>query len=340
MKKRRAFYKLSLSTLVAVYILILVGGVVRSTGSGMGCPDWPRCFGSWVPPTSVSELPENYKAFYSNYREKKNQRFARYLRVMGLRETADRILSDKSVLEEADFNVTKTWIEYFNRLVGVAIGFMIFALFIASLRFWNTERRLTLVALATLLLVGFQGWIGSFVVSTNLTPWTITVHMFLALVIVALLVYLVDESDEHNPAFYTPLGFWLLIVCMAALLVQILLGTQVREAIDRVAAMAGREEWIRAIHGEFIIHRSFSWVVLLLHVILIVNLRKTTGLKSFPIALIVLILGTILTGVGMATFAVPAFLQPLHLLLATVSFGMQFLLLLKVNKRVKTALSA
>jgi heme a synthase len=339
MKKRRAFYKLSLSTLIAVYILILVGGVVRSTGSGMGCPDWPRCFGSWVPPTSVSELPENYKSFYSNYREKKNQRFAKYLRVMGLRETADKILNDKSVLEEADFNVTKTWIEYFNRLVGVVIGFMITALFIASLKFWKSERKLTITALATFLLVVFQGWIGSFVVSTNLTPWTITVHMFLALVIVALLVYLVDESDESDPAFYTPLGFWLLIVCMAALLVQILLGTQVREAIDQVAALAARKEWIQAIHGEFMIHRSFSWVVLLLHVVLIANLRKTTGLKSFPIALIVLILGTILTGVGMATFAVPPFLQPLHLLLATVSFGMQFLLLLKVNKREKTVLS-
>jgi heme a synthase len=339
MKKRRAFYKLSLSTLIAVYVLILVGGIVRSTGSGMGCPDWPRCFGNWVPPTSVSELPANYKSFYANYREKKNQRFARYLRVMGLRETADRLLNDKAVLEEADFNVTKTWIEYVNRLVGVAIGFMIFAVFIASLKFWSTRRKLTIVALATLILVGFQGWIGSFVVSTNLTPWTITVHMFLALVIVALLVYLVDQSDETDPAFYTPLGFWLLIVCIAALLVQVLLGTQVREAIDRVASIAAREEWIRAIQGDFIIHRSFSWVVLLLHVILIVNLRKTTGLKSFPIALIVLILGTILTGVGMATFAVPAFLQPLHLLLATVSFGMQFLLLLKVNKKEKTALS-
>jgi heme a synthase len=340
MEKRRAFYKLSLSTLVAVYILILVGGIVRSTGSGMGCPDWPRCFGNWVPPTSVSELPADYKTVYSNYREKKNQRFAKYLRALGLGETADKILNDRSVLEEADFNVTKTWIEYANRLVGVVIGFMIFALFVASVRYWNTRRKLTIVALATFILVGFQGWIGSFVVSTNLTPWTITVHMFLALVIVALLIYLVDQSSEETPVFYTPLGFWLLIACMTTLLAQILLGTQVREAIDRVASVAAREEWIRTIGADFVIHRSFSWVVLLLHVVLIVNLHKTTGLKSFPIALIMLILGTILTGVGMANFAVPAFLQPLHLLLATVSFGMQFLLLLKITGKEKTALSA
>jgi cytochrome c oxidase assembly protein subunit 15 len=120
---------------------------------------------------------------------------------------------------------------------------------------------------------------------------------------------------------------------MAVLLVQVLLGTQVREAIDRVAAQMPRHAWIESIHADFIIHRSFSWVVVLLHVVLIVNLHKTTGLKSFPVTLILLILGTIATGVAMASFAVPAFLQPLHLLLATVSFGMQFLLLLKINRK-------
>jgi heme a synthase len=333
MKNSRAFYKLSLSTLVAVYILILVGGIVRSTGSGMGCPDWPRCFGNWVPPTSVSELPQDYKAFYAGYREKKNIRFAKYLRVLGMNDTADRLLNDKAVLEEADFNPTKTWIEYINRLVGVAIGFMIFAVFVASWKYRNTNRKLTVMAFATFVMVGFQGWIGSFVVSSNLTPWTITVHMFLALLIVAMLVYLVEYGHEKQGRIQAPAGSWWLIACMVVLLIQVLLGTQVREAVDRVAAQVPRYAWLETIHADFVIHRSFSWVVVLLHVILIVNLRKTTGLKSFPVTLILLILGTIATGVAMASFAVPAFLQPLHLLLATVSFGMQFLLLLKLNRK-------
>ena len=334
MENRRAFYKLSLSTLAAVYVLILVGGIVRSTGSGMGCPDWPRCFGKWVPPTSVSQLPADYKEFYSSYREKKNQKFARYLRVVGLGDTAEKILHDKTVLKEADFNAAKTWIEYINRVIGVIIGLLIFSLFIVSLKFWNTKRVLTWVASAAFIMVGFQGWIGSFVVSTNLTPWTITVHMFLALVIVALLVYLTHQSDDHE-VFHSPIGFWWLMACIAVLLVQVLLGTQVREAIDRIASIAPRVEWISAVYRDFIMHRSFSWIVLFLHAGLILNLRKTTGLKAFPVALILLILGTILTGAGMANFGVPSFLQPLHLLLATLCFGMQFLLLLKLSSKEK-----
>jgi cytochrome c oxidase assembly protein subunit 15 len=329
----QSFRRLTISTLVAVYILILVGGVVRSTGSGMGCPDWPKCFGNWVPPTSVSELPSDYREFYSTYREKKNVKFARYLSALGFNEAAENLLNDKSILQEAEFNPLKTWIEYVNRIVGVVIGFMIFAVLVSSWRYRKIESSITIISFATFLLVGFQGWLGSIVVSTNLTAWTITLHMFLALVIVALLVVLIFKTDSdtslHNPS----IRIWLLITCCAVLVVQILLGTEVREAIDIVASNLPRESWISEVGKPFLIHRTFSWIILLLYVGLIYNLIKTHGLKGFPLTVILLILGTILTGAGMAYFAVPAFLQPVHLLLASLAFGMQFMLLLMATRK-------
>ena len=340
MKTPGAFYKLSLSTLVAVYILILVGGIVRSTGSGMGCPDWPKCFGNWVPPTDVAQLPADYKRVYADYRHKKNVRFARYLRMVGMGSTADQLLNDDSVLVEADFNPTKTWIEYFNRITGVIIGFLVFAVFVYSLKYWRSDRKLTVISFLSLLLVSFTGWIGSFVVSSNLTPWTITLHMFLALATVALLVFLVHASKAPK---VEPQGsvtaFWWLLACIAVVLVQILLGTQVREAIDSVARFAGREQWISAISADLVIHRSFSWIVLLLHVGLVFNLRKTQAFKGFQLGLILLILATILSGVGLAWFAVPAFLQPVHLLLATLCFGVQFMFLLRLKGKESTAIT-
>ena len=118
----KGYYKLCLSTLVAVYFLILVGGIVRTTGSGMGCPDWPKCFGQWVPPTSIDQLPPDYKEQFSAIRYKKNQKFARYLSAIGMSDTANKILNDDAILVESDFNAQRSLIEYLNRLVGVAIG--------------------------------------------------------------------------------------------------------------------------------------------------------------------------------------------------------------------------
>ncbi len=298
----------------------------------MGCPDWPKCFGAWVPPTSVRQLPENYKEQYAAYRDKKNQKFARYLEWIGLQDSAAKILNDKTVLLEADFNASKTWVEYANRLVGVVIGLMIIALFLASWRIRKLSPQLFRGSLATLILVILQGWFGSIVVSTNLTTWTVTIHMFLALLIVAVLIWLLVRSSDQSSGRVHGIAIWL-VVGMMALLVQIFLGTQVRASLDRLATTLSRQEWIPNAGLDFIVHRAFSWVVLAIQVGLWLKLRKTSTDSSLTIVPFLLILSSLLTGAAMAYFAVPSFLQPVHLLLAVVTFGWFFQTYLKTNTR-------
>jgi protoheme IX farnesyltransferase len=47
------FAKLAIAAAAATFVLITVGGLVRATDSGLGCPDWPLCFGDWVPPAEL-----------------------------------------------------------------------------------------------------------------------------------------------------------------------------------------------------------------------------------------------------------------------------------------------
>jgi cytochrome c oxidase assembly protein subunit 15 len=334
----RGFNKLCLSTLVAVFLLIAAGGIVRTTGSGMGCPDWPKCFGQWVPPTSIDQLPADYKESHSALREKKNQKFIKYLKVVGMTNIANQLSSDKSILIESDFNPTKTWIEYLNRLLGVLVGFLILLLVWRSIRFRANKPTIFWISLATLVAVLFQGWFGSIVVSTNLTTWTVTVHMLVALLIVGLLAYLVVASGRNREEIAVPKGIKpILLTCSALLLTQILFGTQVREGIDKLVSFP-RTTWISSLGFEFILHRSFSWLVIGFHFLLIWRLGKTTGLKALSSALMALILSSFLTGAAMAYFNVPAALQPVHLLLATICFSIQLLLYFRLNSSKKEVL--
>ncbi|MCY7349764.1 MAG: COX15/CtaA family protein, partial [Cytophagaceae bacterium] len=149
------FRRLGVVTIVTVYLLILAGGIVRSTGSGMGCPDWPRCFGSWVPPTSISQLPPNYQELYG-----------------------------AKLKGEVVFNALKTWIEYVNRLLGALTGVLIFATLIASVPFLKKDKPVFYLSLLAFIMVGFQGWLGSKVVSSELHPVMVTFHMIVAILIV------------------------------------------------------------------------------------------------------------------------------------------------------------
>lgn len=343
--KDRLFRRFSAATIIAVYLLIAVGGIVRSTGSGMGCPDWPKCFGSWVPPTDVTQLPNDYKDIYVQQRVEKNVRFANYLTSFGFDDLAHEILNDPQILVEEDFNAAKTWTEYVNRLIGAVIGILIFGTAVLSIRYWKEDKLITVLSFVAFVLVGFQGWIGSIVVSTNLLEWMITIHMLLALVIVCLLIYVYHRSKNRNTEYSSArLGKlkWIVMLCLVFTVIQIVLGTQVREAIDTLSNALARSEWIDNLGSSFLIHRSYSLLLLALHVYLLWKLMKE-GIRRNELVnptkwLLAVVVVEIVSGALMAYFGVPAFIQPIHLLLGSVIIGVQFYLwLLLRNKELKLA---
>jgi len=146
-----SFQRLALATTAITYVLILVGGLVRASGAGLGCPDWPRCFGGWVPPMSAADLPPQF--------------------------------------DPSQFNPALMWTEYLNRLLGVTVGFFILATVISAWRHHRREPRILWTSIAAVLLTGFQGWLGGRVVAAELAAWIVTVHMIVALVIVQMLLY-------------------------------------------------------------------------------------------------------------------------------------------------------
>ena len=351
----RRFRFWSVLTVISIYLLILVGGIVRASGSGMGCPDWPKCFGQWVPPTDISQLPADYKQVYLAQRVKKNQKLAKTLASLGFKQVAGEIFAHPTQYVETDFNATKTWIEYINRLVGVLIGFFVFITALVALPYWKRDRIVFWLAVGGWLLTGVQGWLGSLVVSTNLLPIMVTIHMGLALLIVAMLLYAADRAREqpnekqpaliawaaqplYVPAVYSGVQLLLWLVLLLTF-VQIVLGTQVREQVDRISAAANylnRETWVTQLGSVFKVHRSLSILIVLLNGYVAIQLWPLAGrLRQLTTAVLALISAEILAGIILAYLALPALVQPVHLTLATLLFGGQFLLLLAYHRLVR-----
>ncbi len=342
----KRFLKVNKLAIITLFALIFAGGVVRSSGSGMGCPDWPRCFGQFIPPTEVSQLPANYKEKFVARRVAKNQKFAKMLDVFGYGDLAGRIRNDQTILKPEEFNVAKTWTEYINRLIGVLCGFFLTGCALLSTIYIKSRKRIFYLSLLNLVLVGFQGWLGSIVVSTNLLAWVVTIHMLIALVILAISIYTYFQArifrDRHilaNKAAGRLKGLVVLAVILT--IIQITLGTEVREQIDAIADEMNhlnRSEWVAGVGLNFEIHRDLAILVVFINVLLFFLIRKNYVLNgsqfkyiSYTVALIVM---QIITGLVLSYLALPPVAQAAHILLACLLFGAQFyfMLLLKTNK--------
>lgn len=329
------FIRFQWITLILIYLVVVAGSFVRITGSGMGCPDWPKCFGEWVPPTEKAQLPENYKEIYAEKRSKKIFKFCSFLRRIGLTETAQKVENDPTLLIEEDFNTRKTYIEYVNRLLGFLAGNAMLLGFVWMLRYYR-NRKILLLAGINLVLMGLEAWFGSIVVASNLVPWTITVHLLLALIIIGLqlyLIYLVSPTQQ-NPIAVSATIKWLTWIILIITFYQMFLGTQVREHIDNLTKMGfGRESWTDQLGWEFLIHRSFSWLVLILLVYVAYQNERTHKHVIIRSAFIILAI-ELISGVLLAYADMPGLVQTSHLIFATILLGVIFMssLRMKVEK--------
>jgi cytochrome c oxidase assembly protein subunit 15 len=286
---KMAFRKFATLSLLSIYLLILAGGFVRSTGSGMGCPDWPKCFGRFIPPTKVSELPLHYEVIYK-----------------------------EKLHGEVEFNATKTWIEYINRLLGALTGLIVLA---TTLLAYKEGRKVFLPTLAALLLVIANAVLGKFVVDSFLLPGVVTAHMLLS---IGVIFFLIKALNNHSSSAVINLenrqwiGINLVIV-----LVQIILGTQVRENMDHVIQALGenaKDQWVAQLDVIYIVHRTFSWVIFVSH-LLLWNKLKNAPLQPYRHGMMVLIGISFFTGILMAYFALPLGSQAVHLLISLVLMG-------------------
>ena len=327
------FHKLTKLSLLLVYLVIIAGAFVRMTGSGMGCPDWPKCFGFYVPPTEVSQILFKENNDYSRgqmilYNEEE-------LLVAKSDFTSDDFinLNNWEVYEKHDyviFNPVHTWIEYINRLIGAISGIPILIFTIISIIYFKKFRHLTLISIITLIAMGFQAWLGKTVVDSNLATYKITLHMLMALFIVALLIYLVYYGGKSfiktNKTFKYLILFGLFLT-----LIQIVLGTQVRQIVDEQAKLFAYEKsmWLNDIPFVYEYHRTFSILVISINMALfLINKKLQLGNNYINYVMLLLVL-EIFTGASMFYFDFPFGTQTAHLVFASIIFGLQFYILLQ-----------
>ncbi len=146
---------LTLLTLTLTFELVLVGAFTRLTDSGLGCPDWPGCYGSASP--------------------------------LG---AATHITAAQTAMPTGPVTHGKAWVEMVHRYMATGVGVLIIALTVLTWRAWRHDRQQAVHPLwpgITLLWVCLQGAFGALTVTMKLFPAIVTLHLMLAIGLLALL---------------------------------------------------------------------------------------------------------------------------------------------------------
>ncbi|WP_139958952.1 COX15/CtaA family protein [Flavicella sediminum] len=327
------------AALISVYLIFLAGSIVRMTGSGMGCPDWPKCFGYYIPPTSEEQINWQPNTSYN--------KGTIIIKNEALIVAKDNFSTQNTFNEShweaytkhdyAIFNVYHTWTEYINRLSSVLSGFVFLILLVAAYKNRKLHKQILLLTFGAFFLMLFEAWLGKTVIDSVLKPSVITIHMVAGLFIIALLLKLlhlisdkVAKNISYNKTFHT-----LLIVSILFSIIQISMGTQVRQFVDEQVKLFGFDNKQMSLYNpnlNFYIHRSFTVAIVLVNFFIFYK-NETLQLNfKLPKWILGLIGLEALTGILMYYSDFPLGTQAIHLLSGALLFGLQFYLILQHGK--------
>ncbi len=315
------FQKTALAALLATILLIFVGAIVRVSGSGLGCPDWPRCWGALWPPSSVEEVDFG-KIDLEKFRRKDAD------------ITIERL--------KAEFNPVHVWVEYINRLTSFPVGLFSVATLILGFGFRKRRPAVFVGSLLAFLLVGTNAALGAMVVRSGLQPGIITLHMALAMILLCVLVFVIHRGGEVRPRVCLPGGrsiWWIVCILFALSVGEGVMGSQVRELTDRLALEnkdIPRAQWHETLESSpvYLVHRSFSWVILLVAVFFIWCSRGISGQMAATCrrAICAIVLAQMGLGMLMSHVSVHPVVQVLHIGLSALLIIALFWLLLGSQK--------
>jgi cytochrome c oxidase assembly protein subunit 15 len=305
--KRRRYRRILFLTWFLTLDLIMFGAFVRLTDSGLGCPDWPGCYGNVTPLGALQSI----------------------------REAAQ-------VMPEGPVTLPKAWIEMVHRYVGSLLGLMIIAICWMAWRYRSTLRRSPTLACVTLFAVCVQGAFGAWTVTHQLMPAVVTAHLLGGMSLLALMTWLAARERSHMPVSvelsryrgWAALGLGLLFI-------QIALGGWVSTNYAALACMdfpmcqgawlpemdpASGFALVRGLgempNGEMIsqpaltaihwVHRNTAWIVFGFWGWLGWRLRADAGLRGPATLVLCLLIAQLLTGLTTIFFQWPLLIAVLH----------------------------
>lgn len=287
--------------------LIMFGAFVRLTDSGLGCPDWPGCYGKITPIGASGHIEQALQA-----------------------------------MPYGAVSFSKAWIEMIHRYVGSILGMLIIAIVYMAWRYRRQLGHTPRLAVVTLIAVCIQGAFGAWTVTHQLMPVVVTSHLLGGMLLLALMTWLAAREKTHEPISQHATGWrpWM-AVGVILLFMQIALGGWVSTNYAALACMdfpMCHGEWIppmdfeggysliRALgmlpSGDMIsqyaltaihwVHRNFAFVVFAYLGILAWKMLAEPGLRGPARLVLGLLLAQLLTGLTTIFFQWPLLIAVLH----------------------------